>query len=44
VLFGTTFAFLERFGLSSLDDLPPLSSAAAQLTASAAAQDPDDGG
>lgn len=34
VLFGTTFAFLERFGLTSLDELPPLSSAAAQLTAS----------
>jgi len=33
VLFGTTFTFLERFGLTSLDDLPPLSSAAAQLTA-----------
>ena len=26
VLFGTTFTFLERFGLTSLDDLPPLSS------------------
>ena len=33
VLFGTTFTFLERFGLTSLDDLPPLSSDAAQLTA-----------
>jgi segregation and condensation protein B len=33
VLFGTTFIFLERFGLTSLDDLPPLSSDAAQLTA-----------
>jgi segregation and condensation protein B len=33
VLFGTTFMFLERFGLTSLDDLPPLSSDAAQLTA-----------
>jgi segregation and condensation protein B len=33
VLFGTTFTFLERFGLASLDDLPPLSSEAAQLTA-----------
>ena len=33
VLFGTTFAFLERFGLTSLDDLPPLSSEAAQLAA-----------
>lgn len=33
VLFGTTFAFLERFGLTSIEDLPPLSSEAAQLTA-----------
>ena len=33
VLFGTTFAFLERFGLTSLDDLPPLASDAAQLAA-----------
>jgi segregation and condensation protein B len=28
-LFGTTFTFLERFGLTSLDQLPPLSSGAA---------------
>ena len=33
VVFGTTFTFLERFGLTSLDDLPPLSSDAAQLAA-----------
>lgn len=33
VLFATTFTFLERFGLTSLDDLPPLSSDAAQLAA-----------
>lgn len=33
VLLGTTFTFLERFGLTSLDDLPPLSSDAAQLAA-----------
>ena len=33
VLFATTFTFLERFGLTSTDDLPPLSSDAAQLTA-----------
>ena len=33
VLFGTTFTFLERFGLTSVDDLPPLSTDAAQLTA-----------
>lgn len=32
-LFGTTFTFLERFGLVSLDELPPLSSAAAATTA-----------
>ncbi len=24
ILYGTTFAFLERFGLSSLEDLPPI--------------------
>jgi segregation and condensation protein B len=33
VLFATTFTFLERFGLTSLDDLPPLSTDAAQLAA-----------
>ena len=33
ILFGTTFTFLERFGLTSTDDLPPLTSDAAQLTA-----------
>lgn len=33
VLFATTFTFLERFGLTSLDDLPVLSSEAAALTA-----------
>jgi segregation and condensation protein B len=33
ILFGTTFTFLERFGLTSLDELPPLSSAAAQVAA-----------
>jgi segregation and condensation protein B len=36
VLLGTTFTFLERFGLTSLEDLPPLSSDAAALTALAA--------
>jgi segregation and condensation protein B len=34
ILFGTTFSFLERFGLTSLDDLPTLSSDAAQLVTS----------
>jgi segregation and condensation protein B len=33
MLFGTTFTFLERFGLTSLGDLPPLSSEAAALAA-----------
>jgi segregation and condensation protein B len=33
ILFGTSFTFLERFGLTSIEDLPPLSSDAAQLTA-----------
>ncbi len=33
ILFGTTFAFLERFGLTSVEDLPPLSAAAATVTA-----------
>lgn len=42
VLFGTTFAFLERFGLTSLDELPPLESAAAQLVATGAGE-PSDG-
>lgn len=33
ILLGTTFTFLERFGLTSLEDLPPLSSEAAALSA-----------
>jgi segregation and condensation protein B len=32
-IFGTTFTFLERFGLTSVDDLPPLSSPAAAVAA-----------
>ena len=40
ILFGTTFTFLERFGLTSTEDLPPLSSDAAQMTALA---EPADG-
>jgi segregation and condensation protein B len=35
ILFGTTFTFLERFGLTSLEDLPPLSSEAATVAAEA---------
>jgi segregation and condensation protein B len=46
-LFATTFTFLERFGLTSLDDLPPLASDAAVATAAAtladAAPQPDEG-
>lgn len=33
ILFGTTFTFLERFGLTSLEDLPALSSEAAAVAA-----------
>ena len=40
VLFGTTFTFLERFGLTGTDDLPPLASAAAQAVSE---PDPDAG-
>jgi segregation and condensation protein B len=36
VLFGTSFTFLERFGLTSLDDLPVLSGDAAAMVADAA--------
>jgi segregation and condensation protein B len=38
ILLGTTFTFLERFGLTSLDDLPPLSSDAAALAALSAVE------
>jgi segregation and condensation protein B len=30
IIYGTTFDFLQQFGLSSLDQLPPLDSAAAE--------------
>ena len=43
-LFATTFTFMERFGLTSLDDLPPLSSDAAAATALATMVEPADGG
>lgn len=43
VLFGTTFTFLERFGLTSLDDLPPLTSEAAAAAALADAERLDAG-
>jgi segregation and condensation protein B len=34
ILYGTTFTFLERFGLTSLDDLPALPSEAAAAASS----------
>jgi segregation and condensation protein B len=42
ILLGTTFTFLERFGLTSLEDLPPLSSGAAAATALATMVEPAD--
>jgi segregation and condensation protein B len=39
IVYGTTFAFLERFGLTSLDDLPPLPGDAAAAVAAAGAVD-----
>ena len=39
ILLGTTFTLLERFGLTSLDDLPPLSSEAAALAALSSLED-----
>jgi segregation and condensation protein B len=43
ILYGTGFEFLERFGLASLDDLPPLDLdvAARLVDEDAAAQSPD---
>lgn len=46
VLFGTTFTFLERFGLTGTDELPPLATAAAEALAAPdadAAAEPDAG-
>ena len=39
ILYRTTFAFLERFGLESLDDLPPLVVEAAAAVAESAHSD-----
>lgn len=38
ILYGTTFEFLQNFGLSSVDDLPPLEQAAGQVLAAAVEQ------
>jgi len=35
ILYGTTFTFLERFGLTSLEDLPPIASDGADAPAAA---------
>ena len=42
ILYGTTFAFLERFGLETLEQLPPLPTDAAALTVGGDGIDPDD--
>jgi segregation and condensation protein B len=44
ILYGTTFAFLERFGLTSLDDLPPMEVDAPPTLAAAQEQEPVDAG
>ena len=44
ILFGTTFAFLERFGLTSLEDLPPIEEVEAPTLPAAAAPEPVDAG
>jgi len=35
ILYGTTFTFMERFGLTSLEELAPLSTEAAEVVATA---------
>jgi segregation and condensation protein B len=44
ILYGTTFAFLERFGLTSLDDLPPIEEGQPPSLPAAEAQEPVDAG
>jgi segregation and condensation protein B len=39
ILYGTSFEFMERFGLTSLDDLPPLESEVAERLAEVEAPD-----
>lgn len=39
ILYGTTFTFLERFGLTSLEDLPPIEEV--EVTAPPAAAEPE---
>ena len=42
ILYATSFTFMERFGLTSLDDLPALDAEVAERLATSAAE-PDDG-
>jgi segregation and condensation protein B len=44
IVYGTTFAFLERFGLSSLDDLPPIEVDTPPTLPAAQEQEPVDAG
>jgi len=44
ILYGTTFAFLERFGLTSLDDLPPIEEGTPPTLPAAEEQEPVDAG
>lgn len=41
ILYGTSFEFLERFGITSLDELPVLDADVASRLADGAADDPD---
>jgi segregation and condensation protein B len=44
ILYGTTFTFLERFGLTSLDDLPPMEEVEVPTLPAAAEPEPVDAG
>jgi len=44
ILYGTTFAFLERFGLTSLDELPPMEVDTPPTLPAAQEQEPVDAG
>lgn len=44
ILYGTTFTFLERFGLTSLDDLPPIEEGGAPTLPAAHEPEPVDAG
>jgi segregation and condensation protein B len=44
ILYGTTFTFLERFGLTSLDDRPAIEDGQPPSLPAAEAQEPVDAG